>query len=91
MLSRKMFKHYVDEEAAASRNPFQRTTRIDCDKIFTTEKVLYNDRLKTTIRPDVCQELFEEVMEELNSDGYEEIPMNEEELVGINSLIVKRD
>lgn len=83
------FNHYVDEPADISRNPFQRTTRIDCDKIFTTSTVVYNDVLKTTTRPDISQELFDEVASELDKDGYDVILLNENELVSINPLITK--
>lgn len=89
MLSKEVFRHYVDEEADTSRNPFQKTTRIDCDKTFTTKNVLYDDCLKTITRPDICQELFDDVIEELNTDGYRIVDVNEEELAGINPLIVK--
>lgn len=70
MLTGTLLEHYIDEEANLSRNPFQRTTRIDCDKIFTTKSVQYDDRLKTISRPDICQELYDKVMEELAVDGY---------------------
>lgn len=89
MLAGKLLRHYVDEEADRSRNPFQRTTRIDCDKVFTTKSVQYDSRLRTTSRPDICQELYDKVMEELDADGYAIIEMNEEELTGINPMITK--
>lgn len=89
MLAGNLLSHYVDEEADKTRNPFQRTTRIDCDKVFTTKSVQYDSRLKTTVRPDICQELYEQVMKELAADGYVIIEMNEEELTGINPMITK--
>lgn len=89
MLSSTLFKHFVDEDADISRNPFQRTTRIDCDKIFVTDSVQYDDRLKTTTRPDICQELYNTVIGELNADGYATIKMNEDELISINPMITK--
>lgn len=90
MLFNNHFKHFVDEEADISRNPFNHMTRIDCDKVFTTENVQYDETLRTTIRPDVCQELYNEIIEELNEDGYDIIQMNEEELTNINSKINQR-
>lgn len=89
MIMNRSYKHYVDEPADISRNPFQRTTRIDCDKTFTTVAVIYNDMLKTTTRPDICQELFNQVVSELTEGGYGVIPLNENELVSINPLITK--
>lgn len=70
MIMNRNYKHYVDEPADINRNPFLRTTRIDCDKTFTTAAVIYNDMLKTTTRPDICQELFNKAVSELTMDGY---------------------
>lgn len=89
MLTRAIFRHYVDEAPDASRNPFQRMTRIDCDKIFATTGVRYDDGLKTAARPDVCQELYDDIIEELNADGYEKKELNADELVSINAMITK--
>ena len=86
MLTKNICKHYVDEVADVSRNPFQRATRIDCDKVFTTGSVVYSDGMKTTSRPDICQELYEKVLEELIADGFLTIPIEESDLVRINTL-----
>lgn len=89
MLTSKLLKHFVDETADTSRNPFQRATRIDCDKVFYTDSVRYDDRLKTTIRQDVCQELYDLVARELEADGYGVIGLDGDMLVSINPLITK--
>lgn len=89
MLTGKLLKHFVDENADISRNPFQRATRIDCDKVFYTDSVRYDDRLKTATRPDVCQELYNKVAKELEADGYDKIELDENMLVSINQLITK--
>ncbi len=89
MLASRRFKHFIDEQPDVSRNPFQRMTRIDCDKVFVTKSVQYGDGLKTNRRPDVCQELYDMIVEEVNKDGYDSIGMNEDELTRINPLIVK--
>ncbi len=89
MMTKAVFRHYVDEAPDAARNPFQRVTRIDCDKTFTTVGVRYDDRLKTTIRPDVCQELYDEVIAELDAEGYVEIGLNADEMVSINAMVTK--
>ncbi len=81
--------HYIDEPANIKRNPFSRTSRIDCDKLFTTKSVRYDDGLKTTKRPDVCQDLYDIVKKELNTDGYDIIEVNEDELVSLNYLITR--
>lgn len=89
MLYNSLFKHCVDENADIARNPFQRTTRIDCDKMFCTDSVRYDDRLKTVVRPDVCQELYNMVAKELEADGYKKIGLDADILSLINPLINK--
>lgn len=89
MLASRRFKHFIDEQPDVLRNPFQRATRIDCDKVFVTKSVRYGDGMKTNRRPDVCQELYDMIVEEVNKDGYDSIGMNEDELTRINPLIVK--
>ncbi len=87
MIVKGTMKHYLDEEPDISRNPFQRTTRIDCDKLFTTETVDYDNKLRTPSRPDICQELYDSVTEELLNDGYNQVHINEDELLQLNLLI----
>ena len=87
MLGSNLFKHYVDEPVDISRNPFTKTSRIDCDKLFVTNSVLYDNGMKTTLRPDICQELYDAVKHELESDGYETIGINEDELNFLNYLV----
>lgn len=87
MIGNPKFTHYIDEPADSTRNPFRHTSRIDCDKSFATTSVAYNDALKTTSRPDVCEDLFKDVLRELFCDGYQEHAINESELVAINRLI----
>lgn len=89
MLGSNVIAHFVDEPANITRNPFGRTSRIDCDKFFVTSSVRYDDGLKTTSRPDVCQELYDDVRCELETDGYMTVPINEDELVTLNYLITK--
>lgn len=89
MLMRSIMCHYVDEAADLTRNSFERETRIDCDKLFSLTGVRYDDGLKTTRRPDICQALYDRIIAELEADGYNEIEINEDELLAINSLITK--
>lgn len=89
MLGSSVFTHYIDEPSDITRNPFGRTSRIDCDKFFVTSSVRYDDGLKTTSRSDVCQELYDEIKRELTSEGYETVPIDEDELVSLNYLITK--
>ena len=89
MLGSRVVRHYVDEPADLNRNPFSRTSRIDCDKFFVTTSVEYDEKLKTTSRPDVSDELYESVKRELAADGYITILVNEDELITLNALITK--
>lgn len=89
MLLNNVMLHYCDEQPDINRNPFKKVTRIDCDKLFTTNSVKYDLRLKTDLRPDVCEELYDDIIKELETDGYKSIKINESELLRLNSLITK--
>ena len=80
-------RHYCDEQADLNRNPFEHTIRIDCDKVFATELVKYDELLKTTRRSTVCDELFQKVLAELAVDGYNKEKVNEIELTLLNDLV----
>jgi len=43
--------------------------------------------MKTTNRPDVCDDLFAKMEQELLTDGYQNIDINEDELKTINRLV----
>lgn len=91
MLNRKIISHYVDEPPDRSRNPFSVKSRIDCDKLFVSYTVQYDDRLKTTLRPDVCDDLYREVRKELTSHEYDNVALDEDALVALNNLITKME
>lgn len=80
-------RHYCDEQADLSRNPFEHATRIDCDKVFATELVKYDELLKTTRRSTVCDDLFQKVLAELAADGYNKEKVDETELTLLNDLV----
>ena len=85
MLTKGTMKHYCDEKPDIARNPFNKTTRIDCDKVFCTSGVEYDDKLLTTSRPDICEELFSAIQKRLTD--YEEIYLKEYELLSLNMFI----
>nr|WP_296961221.1 hypothetical protein [uncultured Mediterraneibacter sp.] len=87
MLIHNTIQHYCDEQPDIQRNPFNHVTRIDCDKLFSSNNVLYDLNLRTTSRVDICQELYDEITNELEKDGYQEIMMNQNELTSLNPLI----
>lgn len=87
MLQRKTMRHYWDEHPDISRNPFNNATRIDCDKLFQSQNVEYDEHLKTPKRPDVCDDTMANIEAELRQDGFSLIHINESELLQLNSLI----
>lgn len=89
MLNKNPMQHYVDEQPDISRNPFERLTRIDCDKLFTTDTVRYHHRMLTNNRTDVCQDLYDEVVNVLMEDGHQTVRINEDELLELNFLITR--
>ena len=90
MLINNPLKPFIDEPADIRRNPFSRTTRIDCDKLFSTEKVKYDDALLATRRRDVCEELYDAVTAELEQDGWENVAIDDgNKLVSLNQMITR--
>lgn len=90
MLINNPMRHYHDEDPDLEGNPFIRTTRIDCDKLFLTYTVTYDARLKREIRADVCDELFSIIEQKFSYNEYEKIDVNESNLKILNSLICTR-
>ena len=87
MLINDVIKHYCDEASDINRNPFKHATRIDCDKVFISEEVSYDEKLLTTSRLDICEELFLSIKKELEADGFVSIAIDEINLVALNNLI----
>lgn len=85
MLINSPMRHYWDELPDINRNPFQKTTRVDCDREFVTYNVYYENRMKTTIRPDVSVDVVENVERELFMEGYDVCEINEAELISLNN------
>lgn len=56
MLTSNLVRHFIDEAPDLTRNPFQKMTRIDCDKLFITESVKFDLRMRTSSRPDISDE-----------------------------------
>lgn len=80
----KCLKHYCIEKADINRNPFVHTTLIDCDKVFQLIEITLNASLKTTRRPDVCDELFGKITQELSEDGFENIKLDKDNVLSLN-------
>lgn len=87
MLQNDDIKHFIDEMPDVSRNPFLYTTRIDCDKHFRTEYLLFDIALRTTIRADICAELMAEIIDTMQIFIPKEYTLNKAELLQINPLV----
>ena len=87
MLINQPIQNYYDEKPNINRNPFTQTTRIDCDKIFITSNVNYDEKLLTNLRKDVCEDLFKEIQKKISADKCEYVQLDEENLVILNTLI----
>ena len=85
MLIKATMKNYCDEKPDIARNPFSKTTRIDCDKVFCTSGDEYDEKLLTTSRPDICEDLFSETQRRLTD--YEDVYLKEGELLSLNVFI----
>jgi len=87
MLNNQVIQNYCDEKPDINRNPFKQTTRIDCDKIFRTVNVYYDEKLLTTSRRDICEELFEKIKNKLSCPQTAYIQLDEKIVVALNTLI----
>jgi hypothetical protein len=79
-------RRYVKEQPDIARNPFNKLTLIDCDKLFTTD-VRLPLSLLTTNRRDICAQLHADIRTELNRDGYTTYALPTDELQLLNPAI----
>lgn len=89
MINSSRFRKYIDVNPDINTNPFIRATRVDCDKLFKTYTVEYDDRLKAS--RDIEEKLYNNIlakMEEDNDITY--INLDEDKLVRINPLVSYR-
>lgn len=87
MLIRSPIKHFWDEKPDLSRNPFKNTTRIDCDKDFNIKNVIFDMKMRTVSRPDVCDDVLNNIISELNADGYVIQYLDENDIRLLNPLV----
>ena len=89
MLIHSPVTHFVDETPTLMRNPFVNPTRIDCDKVFTSDGVIYRDALKTTNRPNISEEVMTLITQNFDTPDF--IPIDEPDLIRLNAPnVVKR-
>lgn len=85
MLTKPIAVHKVIEPSDIRRNPFLRTSLIDCDKLFYIIGVYIPEKRLTKRRRDVCTQLFNNVETELLSDNYITITIDSRELIDLNA------
>lgn len=87
MLDNTPIKNFIDEIPNKLRNPFKKTTRIDCDKSFNTLNVEYSVELLTEIRKDISKDVHNTINAMIDYNNISIIKVNEDELVSINKYI----
>jgi hypothetical protein len=76
--------HCIFEDADIKRNPFKWKTTIDCDKAWCISNVIIDKNMRTTRRPDVCQELFIDIMSKIKYDGFMQKNLDVKALLSLN-------
>lgn len=61
--------NYIIENPDISRNPFQLKSIIDCDKKFGINNVTIPVSLRTTVRNDICDQLYKELVDKFGNNG----------------------
>lgn len=79
--------NFIDEFPNENRNPFTKHTRIDCDKLFNTSGVWYSDKLLTSIRRDICKELYDELEFKIKNIDISIVKVIEKDLIMLNKFI----
>lgn len=79
--------HKIIESENIERNPFSHKTLIDCDKLFKLNEIIIPDSLLTTIRRDICDDLFNKIDVELKTDGYETKVMDSAMVKSVNPAV----
>jgi len=85
IIGSKGVSNYIIESPDINRNPFSHPTMIDCDKLFVTN-VLIPRSLLTKARPDVCEELYSEIVKKLTANLPSRHKFSKEEFEELNSL-----
>lgn len=67
--------NFIDEFPDENRNPFTKHTRIDCDKLLTS------------IRRDICKELYDELEFKIKNIDISIVKVIEKDLIMLNKFI----
>lgn len=80
----------VDEFPDVTRNPFRRPTRINCRIVHKSTGVDYDASLLTTIRPDICDELYERLLQEYDHSFKLVAVLDTEAILALNPTTTRR-
>lgn len=78
---------YVIEESDINRNPFKWKSIIDCDKKFIIENAQIPNHLLTTSRPDICDDLYNDILGEIGQGNVNLHTIPVKSLTNINPAI----
>lgn len=78
---------YIDEINDITRNPFDHPTLISCDYAFGIGNIHIDNKLLTTARRDVCQELYEKICHSIQHSNFHTKSVNEANLLKINTQL----
>lgn len=74
----------IVEDVNIQRNPFNRKTLIDCDKLFAVKDISIHSDLLTTSRRDVCEDLFSQISRALSHDNLNTHHLEKDLLLRLN-------
>lgn len=87
MIINNVTKNYVCENPNPERNPFNKPTLIDCDKIFKVKNVKIDLSLRTFPIHSICKNLHSQVKEKLENKEHEIHNLDKTELEMLNGRI----
>jgi hypothetical protein len=79
---------YVEESPDVTRNPFNNTTIIDCDKSFYVENVVISLDILAFRRRNICEELFSSIISEIQHSAFIKEQLDSSLLTSINYKIM---
>ncbi|MFL2124079.1 hypothetical protein ACEN4K_03885 [Marinilactibacillus psychrotolerans] len=78
---------YIEENIDSTRNPFTRKTLIACDYYFPLDDIHVDSSLLATVRRNVCQELYDNVITKIKHDKFREQPVSKKHLLKLNGKL----
>ena len=89
MLINNTVRNFIKENPDPNRNPFKRTTLIDCDKLFLVDGVRIDLSLRTCPISCICESLYRDVSTRVMIDGCCIEKLDIAQLLCVNPMISK--